>query len=296
MPGFSWHSNICDSVKPEMTYATSLQTMVFCAAEPRRTCCSFAATPNGWRNNRSEPGDKAGSWSYPSQGGGDNSNSQFALLALYEAERVGVPVSEKTWRLAYDYWSDCQNENGSWGYFKGMAGSGSMTCAGIAAMVITSGELNIGDAEVVDGRLNCCGEQKSNSAVERGLEWLGNSFSVSVNPGAGLKQGWLLYYLYGVERVGRMTARRFIGKHDWYRAGAEKLVREQDRLSGFWKGAGHAEDNPHIGTSLALLFLAKGRRPVLVAKLKHDPENDWNHHRSDLANLTNYVERIGIAT
>jgi hypothetical protein len=277
--------------KPDMTYAVSLQTMVFCAADPKSDLLLIRRNAKWLEEHQLKSGEKAGAWSYPSQGGGDNSNSQFALLALYEAERVGVPVSEKTWRLAHDYWKDCQNENGSWGYLRGMPGSGSMTCAGIAAMVITSGELNLGDAEVVNGRLNCCGEQKTNAPVERGLDWLGQYFSVSINPGAGARQGWLLYYLYGVERVGRMTARRFIGKHDWYRAGAEKLIREQDSLSGFWKGVGHAEDNPQIGTSLALLFLAKGRRPVLIAKVKHSPENDWNHHRSDLANLTNYVER-----
>ena len=33
-------------------------------------------------------------------GDGDNSNSQFALLALHEAERVGVKASDRTWRLA----------------------------------------------------------------------------------------------------------------------------------------------------------------------------------------------------
>ena len=37
-------------------------------------------------------------------GDGDNSNSQFALLALYEAERVGVSASDQTWRLAKEYW------------------------------------------------------------------------------------------------------------------------------------------------------------------------------------------------
>ncbi len=100
-----------------------------------------------------------------------------------------------------------------------------------------------------------------------------------------------MYYLYGVERTGRMTARRFIGQHDWYREGADMLVRSQDNLSGFWKGTGSYEANPHVGTSFALLFLAKGRRPVLVAKLKHGPEGDWNHHRNDLANLTSYVEK-----
>ncbi len=102
----------------------------------------------------------------------------------------------------------------------------------------------------------------------------------------------MLYYLYGLERVGRLTNQRFIGRHDWYREGAEYLVSKQDRLSGFWKGVGLAEDNPHIGTSFALLFLSKGRRPVLAAKLKHEPLADWNQHRNDLGNLTGYVEKV----
>ena len=45
-----------------------------------------------------------------------------------------------------------------------------------------------------------------------------------------------------------------------------------------------------IATSFALLFLSKGRRPVLLAKLSHGPGEDWNQHRNDVANLTIYVE------
>ena len=51
---------------------------------------------------------------------GDPSNSQFALLALYEAERAGVKVNEKTWRLALQYWQQMQNPDGSWSYNKGL--------------------------------------------------------------------------------------------------------------------------------------------------------------------------------
>ncbi len=108
----------------------------------------------------------------------------------------------------------------------------------------------------------------------------------------GNPSGYLLYYLYGIERIGRMSAQRFVGDHDWYREGSGRLVDTQDPLSGYWIGTGPAETNPAISTSLALLFLAKGRRPVLVAKLKHDPPGDWNNHRSDLANLTAHVEKL----
>jgi hypothetical protein len=164
-----------------------------------------------------------------------------------------------------------------------------MTCAGLAAMVIIDDRTNPADAMVTGDQIECCGRGESeNQHIERGLKWLGDNFSVHRNPGS--PQLWMLYYLYGLERVGRMTARRFIGGHDWYREGADLLVSMQDPLSGFWVGVGHAEDNPEIGTSLALLFLSKGRWPVLMGKLKYGTGDDWNQHRSDVHNLTRYIE------
>ena len=225
------------------------------------------------------------------RGGGDPSNSQFAMLALYEAERVGVPVKERTWRLVLDYWLRQQNTDGSWSYFpqRDMPGTGSMTCAGIASVFIASGRLSAGDAEVTAQGLKCCGQQLDDpavAAIEKALVWLGNNFSVRMNPGPGSLGTWHLYYLYAVERVGRMTSHRFFTsrdfkRYDWYRMGAELLVREQDGLNGYWKGDGHAETMPQIGTSFALLFLAKGRRPVLIAKARYGQTGDWDRHRSD---------------
>ncbi len=68
------------------------------------------------------------------------------------------------------------------------------------------------------------------------------------------------------------------------------FVRRQDKDTGMWRGLNHVEQEPKIGTSLALLFLSKGRRPVLMGKLQHGGGDDWNHHRGDVANLTTYVE------
>ncbi len=281
--------NYLRTLPPKMTYSTALQTMVFCAAEPKTNLQLIRRNALWFQQQQKREGAMKGSWGYP-QAEGDNSNAQFALLALHEAERVGVSVNDQTWRLALDYWTRSQNPNGSWGYKPGLPGTGSMTCAGVAAMIISADRLNHGDAEVDGNRIRCCGEQEDNQPVERALSWFGRNFSINVNPGSHGAQGWLLYYLYGIERVGRLTNQRLIGKHDWYREGAELLVKNQDALSGFWKGTGHAEDNPNVASSLALLFLSKGRRPVLAAKLKHGPLSDWNHHRSDLGNLTSHVE------
>jgi hypothetical protein len=277
-------------IKPTMTYAASLQIMAFAAAEPKKDLLLIRRNAKWLEDNQVQNGPRAGAWSYPSSGGGDNSNTQFALLALHDAERVGVTVSPRTWKRALDYWTKSQNQDGSWGYMPGMPGTGSMTGAGIASVIIADGALSKGDAEFTGGRVKCCGEQKPNEAIDKAVEWMGRNFSVHRNPGAA-GGGWTYYYLYGLERVGRMSARRYLGSHDWYREGTEKLIRDQDRFSGFFKGAGHGESNPHVGTSLALLFLAKGRRPILVAKLKHGPLDDWNRHRSDLQNLTMFVEK-----
>jgi len=284
------------SFEPNRTYVVALQTMVFAMATPKRDAPLIRRNVRLLESWQIKQGPNQGAWSYggnPAAGGargGDNSNAQFAVLALHEAERVGIPVSEPTWKAILKYWRQAQNPNGSWGYQPHTAGRGSMTCAGIASLVISQEKLSDGDAKVVNHRLRCCAAHKPDLAIDRGLDWLGRNFSVYSHPGYN---SWLLYYLYGVERAGRLTARRFMGSgdnlHDWYREGAEMLVRSQDKLSGFWKGRGHGEENPYIATSFGVLFLAKGRRPILMAKLQHTGD-DWNHHRGDVANLTRYVE------
>ena len=40
-----------------------------------------------------------------------------------------------------------------------------------------------------------------------------------------------------------------------------------------------------------LLFLAKGRAPVLVNKLRHGPRNDWENDRDDIRNIVSVVSR-----
>ena len=282
--------NFLRQFRATTTYAVSLQTMVFCAADPKGSNLLIRKNVEWLESTQVKDGDRKGSWSYPNPGTnrGDNSNTQFAMLALYEAERVGVPVNDAVWARALEHWKSQQNPDGSWGYESGYQGTGSMTNAGIASMIIALAEVNAGDARAQGDQLLCCGQQQSNQPIEDGLAWLSRNFSVYRNPGPG--NVWLFYYLYGLERTGRMTARRFIGQHDWYREGAKMLVKEQ-MLTGAWPES-KGESDPLLSTSFALLFLAKGQRPVVLAHLRHEPEDDWNHHRGALFNLVSYVERV----
>jgi hypothetical protein len=275
--------------EPNETYSVSLQTMVFAMLSPDADRAMIARNVAWLEKSQVPAGRAAGSWSYGSdRTSGDNSNSQFALLALHEADRAGVRVRDDVWTKAQQYWVACANGDGSWGYTLGNSGgSGSMTCAGIASIWITAEHLGAPDARADRDSVSCCGGGSVPKALERGLDWLGRRFSVVENPATG-GQTWLYYYLYGLERVGRFTARRFIGEHDWYLEGARMFVGVQDGFSGAFRG-GKIED-PTVATSFALLFLAKGRRPVLVAKSSHDPVADWNRHGHDIAHLVEHVE------
>jgi hypothetical protein len=276
--------------KPDDTYSVSLQTMLLAMVSPDADRPILQRNVDWLETTQVAQGPAAGAWSYgKGKGSGDNSNSQFALLALHEADRVGVRVKDEVWQRAQRYWTACANADGSWGYTIGNAGggSGSMTCAGVASVWITAEHVGSPDARATREAVACCGGGASPRTLEKGLDWLGRRFSVVENPGQG--QAWHYYYLYGLERVGRFTARRFIGEADWYLEGARMFVGAQDAFTGQFRGT-RIED-PIVNTSFALLFLAKGRRPVLVAKSRHGPEIDWNRHGHDIAHLVEHVEQ-----
>jgi hypothetical protein len=169
-------------------------------------------------------------------------------MGLKAASDAGVPVRAEVWGLARRYWEQAQRPDGGWGYTpdKAMPTIASMTCAGISSLIIT-------------------GPQRS-PALERAIGWIGDHFRVGENFPIG--QQWRYYYLANLQRAGRLTGRRLFGTHHWYREGAEKLIEDQDRDQGCWRGAGPVEGQEPLGlvsTSFALLFLAHGRTPVLIA-------------------------------
>lgn len=90
----------------------------------------------------------SGMWSYRTMGGhrhlrrtGDNSNTQFAVLGLWAAERAGVTVDPAVWRAIRDHFRRTQSGDGSWGYRPGRGNSMSMTLAGIGSLLIANGRL-----------------------------------------------------------------------------------------------------------------------------------------------------------
>jgi len=223
---------------------------------------------------------KNGMWTYGrGRGRGDNSNTQFALLGLHEAAKAGVKIPSQVWLRSGKHFTNTQGRDGSWAYTgRGGKGYGSMTAAGVASLFISGQRLHVGGSRrFVVGRYIDCGKYKQSLPLAAGLNWLKDNFSVTQNPGR--RSSWLYYYLYALERVGMISGRQSFGKHDWYREGAAFLVAKQ-RPDGSW-------GRSSIDTAFALLFLAKGNRPVLIQKVQW--KGHWNRNLHDLENMTVFI-------
>lgn len=285
---------------PDLTYEVSLQIMALAAAKDgKKDAAKILSMATKLANIQQKNGESAGGWAYNFQqgrgGSPDRSNSQFAVLGLREAQYANIQVDRATWELIRQYWTEEQSADGGWNYAgrNNSASTGSMTVAGITTQVIVEQMLRDEPDENPDGTPNCCGKPVENESLDRGIKWLERSFAIGHNPGGGSAT---LYYLYGLERAGRLSGKRFFGTHDWYREGAEFLVRMQSQRDGSWRGAGHGEQDEVVSTCLALLFLSKGLAPVLINKLQYEPVNPekkddpcWNRHRHDIRNLTDLI-------
>ncbi len=289
------------------TYALSLRIMVLAGADPagRVHRADIASDINMLLQWQVTEGRNAGGWTYNSNGSptrrstaADASNTQFAILAMNDAARMGIEIGDEYWERSEDYWERCfVQQHGGFDYVaqgtQHLGVTGSMTCAGIASTIIISDNLADGQNMIVNGNLNCCGKDRNIDRLEAAYEWMGKNLSVAGNP-AGGQRGNIdtkLYYLYALERAGRLSGRRFFGPHDWYRAGASELVNSQ-ALNGSWKG-GHSmgESEPNIASSFALLFLSKGKRPVVIGKYHHGVANDWDLHPKGVHQLTRNLEQ-----
>ncbi len=298
--------------EPDWTYDIALMIMALEAAdEGQRDYPRIARLARRLEDSQTLTGEHRGSWGYTASGKGptagwegDRSNAQYSILGLHAAAEAGVSIKRATWERARQHWLDNQGPDGGWNYtsradFRNTTGS--MTAAGIASLVITQSHLrDPSQDETPDGEPLCCRMQTDDDALEKALAWMGKYYNPAVNHGNARNR--ILYYTYGVERAGRLSARRFFGDHDWYRDGAKFLLNKQQngQLMGAWVGEGAYEKDPVVGTSFALLFLSKGLSPVLVQKLMYgEPKGanavrtgHWNRHDSDIRRLTEHISKL----
>jgi hypothetical protein len=188
----------------------------------------------------------------------DNSNTQFATLALWVAQRYDVPA-RRTLQLITRRFETSQNTDGSWSYlytFSGNEGGRpSMTCVGLLGLAV-------GHGIAQPARAPAGAKPPADPRVVKGLVALSQSVG---EPNGNWRYQPMenLYFLWSVERVGVLYGLTTIGDKDWYRWGAEILVANQDKR-GHWANGGYHGASPTIDTCLALLFL---KRANLVSDL-----------------------------
>jgi hypothetical protein len=149
-----------------------------------------------------------------------------------------------------------------------------MTAAGLASLFVCYDNL------YVNRFIRCKGDTEFRP-IQRGLDWFQKEFQ-KVN---GSK---FFYHVYGVERVGLACGYKYFGKTDWYKWGLEEIL-EKQRNDGGWKSKGNHSGNDETATAYALLFLIRGRNPVLFNKLQY--EGDWNNRPRDAASVTRWISR-----
>jgi hypothetical protein len=200
------------------------------------------------------------------QRGGDNSNTQFAIMAVWVARKHGLPV-DRTLAMVEARFRASQNADGSWGYTENSSERpDSMTCAGLLGLGVGQGIVRAPDAR---------GDAPKDAQIEKGLKFLSRSIGKDgggrvgprMGPGRtlGVQSLGDLYYLWSVERVAVAYDLQTIAGKAWYPWGANVLV-EHQHPDGNW-----VDNFPGaIDTCFALLFLKRANvARDLTARLKN---------------------------
>jgi hypothetical protein len=204
----------------------------------------------------------------------DNSNTQFAVLAVWAARKHGLPV-DRNLAMVEARFQASQHDDGSWSYNNNPKGPAhwpdSMTCAGLLGLGVGRGIIHKEDAKKL-GR---------DARIDKGLDFLARG--IGRQPGDQRERrgsGHLihadahgdLYYLWSVERVAVMYDLATINGKDWYGWGAQLLVDDQNN-DGSWADAFAGVPD----TCFALLFLKRANvAQDLTARLKMSNLLDTN--------------------
>jgi hypothetical protein len=200
---------------------------------------------------------------------GDNAASAMGLMALWEADRVGFPISPRLLKLAETTWIQRQKADGGWTFdAKEGITTPAMTAGALASLYLCQLALHTNS-----------GGAPSERAMQRGWEYLREHLTDDFN-----KNGYLIFSL---QRAGYATGRKFIGSYDWFAAGAAKFAVPNPRGRDF-----NGEWGELIRASFELIFLARGMSPLVFNKLAiEDERSNWNYHFCDIARFTEFMSR-----
>ncbi len=208
-----------------------------------------------------DPKDKP---SEPFRATTDNSNTHFAMLAIWAARKHDMPVERSLLLLAQRFRSS-QGKDGTWGYYyakNGGGGSPAMSCVALLGLAI---------GHVVDPDVAVRPEQ--DPRVVNAFAWLSGRVGAPVGTifnRPSPKEAGGYYYFWAMERIAVLYDVGKLDKKDWYLWGAEILLGHQ-KPDGSWDDGGDLLKHPALCTSMALLFLKRANlTPDLSRRLTVD--------------------------
>lgn len=271
-------------------YEAAVDILLFEALDPKLFRAQIDAAAN-YIIAQQQPN---GAWYYPHRvepDCGDTSITQYSIMGLWGAARVGFDVPVEVLEKAARWHIKKQNDDGSFSYAPFESRSSApppqrdetMTAAGTSSLLIIRRML-FGDVAIdLEAKQ---AESKPRFGV---LERLADDKTVAKNADVGLKPRmiddslkkslrWIIahlskkgtahetffaYHLYSLERVGALMDVVELGGHDWYKEGADELVTRQQN-DGSWND----EATAPATTAMAMMFLTKVTTTVIKPKPK----------------------------
>ncbi|MHC4959934.1 MAG: hypothetical protein ACYTGN_16335 [Planctomycetota bacterium] len=226
-----------------------------------------------------------GSWEYKAHNSRfianpDSSNTQYGVLGLRAATRLGLAVDERTWLGVVRHFQGVRERKAKRGavelLYEGQAEGeavavkvpeaagfkyrvghtrvwGSMTSAGICSLAVARHQLRRMKSPKIKAL-----ERRIEEMILGGWAWLDANWSLERNPHK-LGGAWYFYYLYTLERAAILTGVKRVGGRDWYFEGADQLLARQDAKKGSWNEGGGKDVSE---TCFALLFLKRATAPL----------------------------------
>ncbi|RMG02203.1 MAG: hypothetical protein D6741_04105 [Planctomycetota bacterium] len=261
-------------------YSTGLSLIFLCSYDPIRYRNEITAIIDYLKFRQKSHGG----WGYPLNDPehgktGDTSQTQYAVLGLWEAIQAGIPVDPAPLDRVCMWLIRTQDPGGGYAY-QGHPAPGNqlvrqpgvrvgMGVAGTASLYVCASFMRPSESEGDDG-LPGAVQRVPDRAQQRGIRF-------SVSPAlvrAGLNRGnmyieqnfkidsgmYRYYYLYTVERY--FSFRELVDGRgnwpDWYTAGAEYLLEHQEKDGSWIDRCGKVPD-----TAFAIMFLVRSTQQAI---------------------------------
>ena len=234
--------------------------------------------------------NETGGWSYHVDSHGvDNSNTQFAVLALGVGARRGMSVSRETWLEILGYFVENQEADGEKTPERVELRPQPPPAVPDAPAGKRGVRTGVQERQEFENVLHAAGAE-AEEVLRRGWDYRNGGGSTWNMTCAGLSSllvakdyvgklppqlredlvaairdgyGWIMgnwdfqnnyYGMYSLEKVADLGSVLRFGPHDWYREISEHLIQEQ-KDDGRWAPESGHWNSPPVSTSLALLIL-----------------------------------------